>query len=173
MTLDPHWNLDEGYRIELFDEQDIVGEEDLLDLWTREAVLPEIEAKRRLPEVHLVGLTEAGELAGISSARLRRNEQLRMDLWYYRAFVAEEHRRSNVAVTLALRGRDNLQQRFVSGEDPRAAGVCYEVENEGLKRYFPEAEWHPTRFLFIGENPLGAHVRVWYFPGALAPDPPR
>ena len=29
----------------------------------------------------------------------------------------------------------------------------------------------PTDYLFLGENELGAHVRVHYFPGVLAPEP--
>ena len=171
--IEDRWILDEGYRVELFDEQDTIGPDDVLELWSREGAVPEIEAKRRLPEVHLVGITDEGELAGLSTARIRRNDQLHMDLWFYRAFVAKGHRMSNLAVTLALQGRDLLQERFVSGKDPRAAGIYYDVENEGLKRYFNEAVWYPLRFVFIGENPEGAHVRVWYFPGALAPEPPR
>jgi hypothetical protein len=163
--IEDRWILDEGYRVELFDEQDSISPDDVLELWSREGAVPEIEARRRLPEVHLVGITDDGELAGLSTARIRRNDQLRMDLWFYRAFVAKRHRMSNLAVTLALQGRDRLQERFVGGKDPR--------ENEGLKRYFNEAVWYPLRFVFIGENPEGAHVRVWYFPGALAPEPPR
>ena len=45
----------------------------------------------------------------------------------------------------------------------------YEVENEGLKRHFDDALSLPTDFTFIGENQRGDHVRVHYFPGALAP----
>jgi hypothetical protein len=55
--------------------------------------------------------------------------------------------------------------------DPRGIGIIYEVENEGLKRHFPLALWLPTEFTFIGENAKGDHVRVHYFPGALAPKP--
>jgi hypothetical protein len=168
------YQLDEGYRIDPFAEQDSVGEQDVIDLWARESVVGPEEAQRRVHEVLLVATSdEEGELVGVSSAYLQRNAQLRMDLWYYRAFVATAHRKSNVAVTLAMQGRDHLQQRFVSGEDTRGAGAVYEVENEGLKRYFNDALWLPTDFLFIGENERGDHVRVRYFPGALAPDPPR
>ena len=79
---------------------------------------------------------------------------------------------SNVAVMLALIGRDDLQERFVTRQDERGSGLLYEVENEGLKRHFPDALWLPTDFTFIGENERGDHVRVRYFPGALAPEPP-
>jgi hypothetical protein len=165
------WRLDEGYRIELFAEQDAVSTEDVLALWGRELPFAEEELRRRIHEVLLVATTDGGELVGVSSAYLQQNEQLAMDLWYYRAFVASGHRQSNVAVNLALIGRDHLEQRFVSGADPRAGGMVYEVEHEGLKRHFDDALWLPTDFTFIGENERGDHVRVRYFPGALAPEP--
>ena len=169
--IENRWRLDDGYRIELFAEQDAVGEGDVIDLWSRELPLSEAERNRRVHEVLLVATTGGGELAGVSSAYLKRNDQLGMDLWYYRAFVPDRHRQSNVAVNLALIGRDHLEERFVSGRDPRAGGMIYEVENEGLKRHFDEALWLPTDFTFIGENERGDHVRVRYFPGALAPEP--
>ena len=60
-------------------------------------------------------------------------------------------------------------QRFTSGADTRGAGIIFEVENEGLKRGFPEALWLPEEFSFIGENAHGDHVHVHYFPGATVP----
>jgi hypothetical protein len=164
--------LESGYRIEVFSEQTEVAEQDVIDLWTREGVVPEAEARRRILEVLLVGIHDADGVVGVSSAYLQRNPQLDMQLWYYRAFVAGAHRMSNVAVLLALLGRDHLEERYASGADTRGAGVLYEVENEGLKRHFNQALWYPTLLTFIGENEAGAHVRVRYFPGARAPDPP-
>ncbi|MCW2992267.1 MAG: hypothetical protein JWM73_2861 [Solirubrobacterales bacterium] len=162
---------DSRYRVVLFAEQDAISEQDVIDLWTSEGVLAPEEARRRIGEVLLVGADEHGRPVGVSSAYLQRNEQLGMDLWHYRAFVAAAHRMSDVAVTLAMTGRDHLRERFVRGDDLRAGGIVYEVENDGLKRLFHQARWQPTEFLFIGENERGAHVRVFYFPGALAPAP--
>ena len=168
---EPDWTLADGYRIDRFAEQDAISERDLVELWTGEGALPRAEAERRVGEVLLVASDADARPVGVSSAYLRNNEQLRMELWYYRAFVAKDHRKSAVAVTLAMLGRDLLRERFVSGEDTRASGIVYEVENAGLKAYFHLALWLPTEFLFIGETPRGAHVRVHYFPGALAPMP--
>jgi hypothetical protein len=163
--------LEERYRIVPLTESGEATPDDVLALWARESAVPELEASRRVHEVHLVAIERSAGLAGVSSAYLQRNAQLRLDLWYYRAFVAMAHRRSSLAVQLALHGRDLLEDRFTSGEDTRAAGVIYEVENEGLKRYFNKALWLPTDFTFIGENERGDHVRVHYFPGAQAPIP--
>jgi hypothetical protein len=88
-----------------------------------------------------------------------------MDLWYYRAFVARAHRKSNVAATLAMTGR-TTRGRLRQRRGHACGGAIYEVENEGLKRHFDDAL--PTDFTFLGENQRGDHVRVHYFPGALA-----
>ena len=116
----------------------------------------------------LVAIDDAGRLAGVTTRYLQHNDQLRMDLWYIRAFTAQAHRKSAIATALAVRGREWLEQRFVSGQDTRAAGLIYEVESELLKRIFPNAIWKPADVLFIGENDQGAHVRVHYFAGAMA-----
>lgn len=162
-------DLAPGYRVVPFAEQDEVSDEDVIAFWQREARIPAAEANRRILEVLLIGINDRDGLCGVSSAYLARNPQLDMQLWYYRAFVGSAHRLSNVAVQLALQGRDLLQERYVQGTDTRGAGVLYEVENEGLKSYFNQALWEPTMLIFIGENEKGDHVRVRYFPGARAP----
>jgi hypothetical protein len=167
-TRQQDYPLEERHRMEPFGSGEVTAD-DVLALWAREGAVPEVEAKRRVHEVHIVATDRKDGLVGISSAYLRRNAQLRMDLWYYRAFVARAHRMSSLAGALAVRGRELLEERFVSGEDTRAGGIIYEVENPGLKRYFNKALWLPTDFTFIGESELGAHVRVHYFPGATAP----
>lgn len=161
--------LGPGLRIEVYAEQDEIADDDVIALWTSAAGLSIEEARRRILEVQLIGIHERAGIVAISSAYLKRNPQLDMQLWYYRAFVSPEHRMSSLAVLLALRGREHLKSRFLSGEDTRASGIIYEVENPGLKTYFNQALWLPTEFTFIGENAKGDHVRVHYFPGAVVP----
>jgi hypothetical protein len=166
-------NVQPNYTIELFAESTI-GEADVLDLWEREGVLVPEGPEQRLPEVLLVASHEPDGLVGVSSAYLKRNDQLGMTLWHFRVFVAETHRWSNLAARLASEARDHFSRRFTSGEDRRGQGMIFEVENEGLRRIKNLAVWRHTDFVFIGERPEdGAHLRVFYFPGALAPGPPR
>ena len=167
----PQRPLDDSYLVRAFADADEVAAGDVIALWAKEGVVGAAEAERRIQEVLLVATHVSGALAGVSSAYIRQNTQLRMDLWHYRTFVATAHRKSNVAIQMALQGRDLLEHRFVSGLDRRASGMIYEIENEGLKRAFPTAVWPSTQFTFIGENARGDHVRVRYFPGALAPPP--
>jgi hypothetical protein len=157
------------YRVVAFAEQDVVGPDDVISLWTSEAGLPEAEARRRVDEVLLVAIDDQGRIAGVTTRYLQRNEQLRMELWHVRVYAAAAHRKSSIATLLAVLGREHLEQRFVSGRDTRAAGLIYEVESELLKRIFPNAVWKPADVLYIGDNERGAHVRVHYFAGAQAP----
>jgi hypothetical protein len=164
-------NVSPDYTIEPFAESGF-GERDVLDLWEREGVFVPEGPEKRLPEVLLVGSRE-GELVGVSSTYLKRNRQLGMTLWHFRVFVAADHRGGNLAARLASGARDQVERRFTSGEDRRAQGMMFEVENEGLKRDMNRAVWRHTDFVFFGvRRDDGAHLRVFYFPGALAPDPP-
>jgi hypothetical protein len=167
----PELSLDPRYRIQRFADQDAVSQEDVIETWEREGVVAPGTAARRVHEVLLVGLDDHGELAAVSSAYLKRNLRLRMDLWYYRTYTVREHRMSNVGVLLALRSREHLERCFVEGEDTRGAGLVYEVQNAGLRTH-TDAFWAPLDMLFLGENEQGDHVRVHYFPGARTPGPP-
>jgi hypothetical protein len=168
-TRQTEYPLEERYRLEPFAGSRTVSPDDVLALWKREGAVPEPEAQRRVHEVHLVAVDKDEGVVGVSSSYLQRNQQLRADLLYYRAFVARSHRKSSLAGLLAVSGREVLDGLFVKGEESRAAGIIYEVENPGLKQYFNRALWLPTDFIFIGENERGDHVRVHYFPAAVVP----
>ena len=49
-----------------------IEDQRIIDLWTAEGALPPAEAERRVAEVCMVGLSPAGELAGLSTAYLAR-----------------------------------------------------------------------------------------------------
>jgi hypothetical protein len=166
------YSLEDRFRIEMLAESRMVTPDDVLALWAREGVVADAPAKRRIHQVQLVAITGEREVAGVSSIYLEHNPRLRMDLWYYRTFVASDHRRSNLAAQLIFRNRDLLQRRFVSGDDTRANAVVFELENEGMMRQLNNAYWPHSEFTFIGENEHGDHIRIHYFPGAQVP-PPR
>ncbi len=144
--------------------QDEVRPDDVVALWTREGVLSLEEATRRVREVLLVAVA-GGRPAGVCTVYLQHSDQLRLPLWYFRTFVAAEHRRSDIAIRLLAAARDHLGARHEQGIDRRGSGVLIEVENEGLKRRFPEAYWYRVDFTFVGIGARGSHVYVHYFPG--------
>ncbi len=164
-------SLPGGYRIDTLDARDPTAAGHVIDMWLREGALPADEAERRVAEVLLVATDGERRVAAVSTTYLRRSGQLQAELWHMRAFVGAAHRQSGIGLQLALASRDTLVERFVSGADRRGIGVLFEVENEALKRAFPQAVWPRLDFTFIGETPGGSHVRVHYFPGAHAPEP--
>ena len=170
-TRSQEYPLETGYRIAPLEESP-VEVEDVIRFWQREGALefPE-EGAERVREVQLVATDPDERVAGVSSLFLERNEQLRMELWHYRTFVGSAHRMSNIAAQLIFRNCHLVEKRFLDGEDTRAAGMIFTLENEGMKAYFNKALWLPADFTFIGENELGDHIRVHYFPGATVPLP--
>lgn len=165
--------IGDGYRIVPFDEQHAISGEDVVALWAQEGVVSAEEGERRMHEIVMVAQGPGDELAGVSTAYIATHPQLGMPLWHYRAFVAPAHRRSALSIWLAREGRDHLESRFVTRQDQRGAGVVFEMQNRGLEQAFPEAHWWAAGVWFVGRSAGGDRVRVHYFPGVLAPDPPR
>ena len=163
--------LEDNYRFVPFAETEEVTKDDVIAFWEREGAVVGEEARRRVHEVQLVGLERDQGLAAISTAYLQRNEQLRMDLWYYRGFVGRAHRMNSIATNFAILGRDHLEERFTTGADTRGKGIIFEIENQFLKTFLNKGQWLPSDFTFIGENERGDHVRVHYFAGAEVPTP--
>jgi hypothetical protein len=170
-TRETDYPVEDRYRIEPFNEADDVTHDDVLALWERERAVVGERARKRLDEVFLVAIERDKGLVGVSTAYLQYNRQLRTDVWHYRVFVAAAHRKGNLAAQLTFKARDVLEQRYVTGEDARAPAIVYEVENEGLKRYYHKARGLPLDVTFLGENQRGDYVAVHYFPGARAPGP--
>lgn len=166
-------SLADGYELARFDEQEHFDDAAVIAMWEAAGLLHPAERARRVHEVHLVARGPDGDLAGVTTCWLDCSTQLGMDVWFYRAFVPEAHRRSAVAVHLAVRGREDLSERFATRQDTRGAGMIYVVQHPGLKQAFDAALWEPALFTYIGAVGDDDHVRVHYFPGALAPDPPR
>ena len=119
------YSLEESYRIQPLGEASGATPDDMLAFWDREGALPPAEAQRRVHEVLLVAIERAEGVVGVSTASLQRNPRLRMDLWQFRVFVARAHRMSNLALLLAVKARDLLERRFITGEDRRGAGIVY------------------------------------------------
>jgi len=165
------YQVDERFRIETLAESTATADA-VLALWTREGVVADDAARRRIDQVHLVALADDGELVGVSTIYLDRTPRMAMDLWQYRTYVASGHRQSSLAAQLYFRNLELLESRFVSGEDSRAQGLIFELENDQMMKGLNSAVWPLTGTTFIGESPIGAHIRVRYFRGARLPPPP-
>lgn len=164
------WSLEGGYTAALFGAQDDVTEQDVIDLWTREADLDAEEAQRRLSELVLIVTDPDRRLVGISTAYLARSGRLRAELWHIRMFVSAADRQRAVAGGMSRVLAEHLTERYLSG-DPRGIGMIYEIESDVLKRGLNQGVSPAGKFVFIGVDSAGRDIRVRYFPGALAPEP--
>jgi len=140
------------------------GRDDVIAFWGREGAVAEDARESRADEVILAGVERGERVVAASTAYVEQSERLGMEMWHVRVGVGREHRRSSLAIHLAIRGRELLAERFAAGQGP--PGIVYEVENTGLRAHHNQAHWLHTDFTFIGLNDAGAHVRVHYFPGA-------
>jgi hypothetical protein len=166
------YSLPAGYEMVPLAETEAAGPEDVIELWRREQALTDpTEAERRVSEVQIVGLGPNDQVVAVSTAFVERNEQLGMDVWNLRGFVATEHRMGNLATQILWATRDHLRRQYESGRDTSAAAVVVVVQNQLLMTYFNRAFWVYSDFWYVGDSPAGAHVRVHYFPGARAPIP--
>ncbi len=162
------WSIDERYRVEPYTGDSTVANA-ILELWAREGAVPEADAQRRVHQtLNLVIERDEGVIA-LSTAYVERSAQVGLDLWYFRTFVSRAHRNTHVATQLTMHNRDLLERRFTGGEDTRAVGVAFELQNEGMRKYINTAIWQPVDFIFVGDNERGEPVRVHYFPGAQVP----
>jgi hypothetical protein len=171
-SLATDWSVDERYRVEPYTGDSEVANA-VLSMWAREhAVQPEEEARRRVHEALNVVIDRDDGVVAVSTAYVQRSVKLDLNLWYFRTFVSTPHRNTHVATQLTFHNRDLLEQRFVSGEDTRAAGIAFELENVGMRKYLNMAIWQPADFIYVGDNDRGIPIRIHYFPGARVPSPP-
>ncbi len=157
-----------GFRIEnVRQPPKAQRQEQAVAMWLREGVLPEAEARRRAAELLMVAVDEHDPaLVGVCTTYLQMHAGLRLPLWYFRVFVAPDHRGRDIGFHLLHAARDFHEQQFTSGSDVSGCGLYMEIENPIIQKYRNEAVWPSSRMTFIGYNARGDHCRVYYFPGA-------
>jgi uncharacterized protein (DUF488 family) len=139
---------------------------EIIELWMSHGVLSQEQAAERIKQVFCVGRDQSGKIAGVGTVYPQFNKQLENSFYYYRSFVAPDHRSNQLATSLLNFTRENMNEAFVKGVNTRCIGMLVEVENEMLKNYWNQAVWPYTGFVYIGKNNRGDHVRINYFDGA-------
>ena len=141
--------------------------EEIIRFWMQTGALEDRErAVERVEQVMFIVRHPEGGIAGVSTVFRRLHRELDNTFYFFRCFVAEEHRQYNLGVVLLVAARDFLNERYVAGSDTSAIGMMVEVENERLRRIRNQAVWPLSGFVYIGKNPRGDHLRVYYFHGA-------
>jgi len=159
--------LDPKYTLRPYEPEDAPY---VLALWAAHpGAVPDDIAASRVDETVVVATDEHGEVVGVITAFVKHAEWLQLDLLALRAFVARDHRRSNVYIHLGQVVRKELNDRYVSGADRRAVGILTEMEHEA-RAMMPTAVAIGSGISFVAVRSDGALVRAEYFDGAVLPD---
>lgn len=162
--------MTEEVTVQLIDVWPNASEQDRQDaamLWRKEGAIHDEQAiQDRLSQLCVLARAPSGELTAISTVYLHFSSQLNNPFYVLRVFVSQEARRTRVGFRLLQRVVHLLEQRYCSGEDTRAIGILFELENPTIQQARNEAIWPTSGFVYIGNNPRGDHLRVRYFKGA-------
>lgn len=161
--------LSNSYRIEnVWSGKSNALKTEILDFWIEHRALDSREkGQDRLPEViSIVRTSDDEKLVAVSTVYIKKNPQLKQNLFYFRCFVAEDHRRALLALFLIRTVYRQLNDRFVAGLDPAVIGLMMEVQNQKLQQHHRPAVWTRTGVVFIGYRTRGDQIRVNYFDGA-------
>jgi hypothetical protein len=163
----------EGYKVETL-WSDVGGtvrptrdiREEVIQFWLAERALrTRPQAEQRANQVILVAWRDQRVVA-VATCYRQRVEMLNHDFYSFRCFVGRAHRQHNLGAVLIVQARDFLNERFRRGEDPDVIGMHVVVENEKLMKMRNQAVWPISKFVYIGRNERGQHLRVYYFDGA-------
>ena len=139
--------------------------------WVDNGALPaERATDERADQVLYLVRNLEGAIAGVCSAFRAYVPRLGGYFYHHRTFIADSLRRHHVAKKLLMESRVFLEKYNAAQTAETCLGIYIEVEAETLKYggiTVKRAIWQDTQFVFIGRSPSGAHLRVYYFPGAL------
>jgi hypothetical protein len=158
---------EDSQLIDVWGEKSPELSREIIDFWLEhKALTSRQQAEQRVPEVIYLARDPSGQIAAVSTIYNKLNPQLHNHFYHFRCFVARSHRRSQVAFSLLMAARDLLNRRFAEGKETLAIGMLMEVENPALQQHRNEAIWPLSRFVYVGKNERGAHIRVFYFDDA-------
>lgn len=151
--------------------KDVRLREEIKGFWRDHDALPRgADVETRVDQVLFLVRGATGAVAGVSSVQRSYVPRLGDYFYVYRTFIGPQLRRGYVARDLLVASRDFLEQYNQGQRSERCLGIFLEVEAESLKYggvTVKRAIWEESRFVFVGRTPAGAHLRVYYFAGAL------
>ncbi|MGZ8286943.1 MAG: hypothetical protein ACXW27_13265 [Allosphingosinicella sp.] len=138
-------------------------EADAIAFWRRLAILPaDVAPEDRARELVAAAYREKA-LIGVSTATLGRIESLRGRFAFFRVATDPAHRRSHVAIALAVYTRDLIEQWAEAHPEQGLAGVAVVIENQEIAARLREPYWPVTRLGLVGYMTDGRQIRVAWF----------
>ncbi len=111
-----------------------------------------------------------GTICAQMSAEVRHIDQLFNKFWTGAAYVSPEHRQRGLPSHMNLALRDFFEARFRAGKDRDIIGWFLVMQSPVYKASRPEAVLRNSGGVFVGRNPAGDDLRVYYFEGAQLDD---
>lgn len=140
---------------------------ELVNFWLDEQVIESAsEAKARVKDVVTIARDANNTIVGVNSFYEDYNSLLENYFLHHRSLVSKEHRKSNVSVRLTTIAWEYFNKRFNEGLETKYIGVITVVQNANLIKYMTQAIWPHSNYVYIGNEPNGNPIRVWYFDNA-------
>jgi len=159
---------------------------EILPVW--QAITPELEAElarfwienkamvdagkaaQRAAQVVCIARDD-GKLVGVSTAYPRIVPMLRQPMYYYRNWIAPDHRSQGMSIPFINASFNEIERQELAKEKPLCIGVIVQLENKRLAKHYDEAFWPQSKFTYAGLSKDGYVIRVRYFEGIRLPPP--
>jgi hypothetical protein len=138
-------------------------ERDAVAFWRRLGILPSGVAPEDRAKELVAAAYRDGALIGVSTATLNRIESLRGRFAVIRAATDPAHRRTHVAIALAVASRELLERWAEAHPEEKIAGMAGVVENREIAARLAEPVWPVTGLHLVGHTPEGRQIRVAWF----------
>jgi len=132
---------------------------------THGAISDPAHAEKRLAQVVMYALAPDDRIAGVSTATPLLIPRFGQPMYYFRAFVGTDWRRTQLVRELTTRSCDVLEH-FARAREFPCIGILLELENDGFYRALRKPVWTNPRFHYVGRSDRGLEMRACYFDGA-------
>ena len=156
-----------GYRLEsVWGDKSRVLAEQIVSFWLEHKALPSRgHALARLSQAVYLVRDESSRIVALSTAYQKEHPRFGLTFFYFRCFVAPDHRRAGLARVLVVEVTRLLERRHAEGHDPHVVGVFVELQNQDVQRTMNQTVWPYVPMVYVGRGQGGVHERVYYFPG--------
>lgn len=156
----------QNYRLEnVWESKTNELRNEIIQFWLDNgALVARQQAEKRVDQIIFVVRDQTDQIVAVNTAFEQYNQQLHNHFYYYRLFVSEPYRQSEVGTNLTLAACDYFNQQFIAGKKPEIKGIFTAIESEILKTHLTQAVWRNT-LTYIGQDNRGNHLRVYYFDG--------
>lgn len=131
-----------------------------------DALPPGQDPEERADQVVFVVRNHRREIVAVNTALKVFFKRFNNSFYFYRTMTGPGFREVGIAIELLMRTRDFFEELYHAEQTKSCIGILFNLENEFLAARFKEAIWPRTKFIFMGNNPQGQQVRVYYFEGA-------